>query len=219
VSVGVVVNLGKTPTEQATLNLQTTLTAAGSPQLVALQAAVVQAASAATSVPASYFAVSAPAAVSFAYSPFIAAAAPASSASSSGGAGGASSGLGTGLGIAAGVAVLACCVWSVRSYRKHGQLPCCRDRAREKRNMLSERASQIEVANALAEVEAVVGADDNVASRFGGGDGSGGAANKKALAVKRLVAKAKAAEDEVAELRRQLRLREEASAPTSTMPA
>ena len=103
--------------------------------------------------------------------------------------------------------------------------------------MLSDKAAQVEVSSALAEVEAIVGAEVDFGAKFGGGGGgggSGGVANKKALAVKRLVEKAKAADaelaaikqqlaaakasegvdaEEVAELRRQLKLARAASAP------
>ena len=208
VSVSLVVILGKTPTELETMNMQAALTATSSPQLAALQTSILSAVSAATTVQASYFKVSAPTAVAFANSPFIAApAAPATAAASGSDSG---SGLGVGLCIAAAVAVLACAVWSFRSWRKHGVLPCCRDRARERRNMLSNATAQVEVDNALAQAEAIVGADlaDDAASKFGGG----AAANKKALAVKRLVEKAKAADAELAAIKLQLKKKDEVDA-------
>ena len=195
VSVSLVVILGKTPTELETMNMQAALTATSSPQLAALQTSILTAVSVATTVPSNYFKVGAPTSVGFYNSPFIAA--PAVSAASSSGSD-SGSGLGVGLGIAAAVAVLACAVWSFRSWKKHGVLPCCRDRAREKRNMLSNTTAQIEVDNALAQAEAMIGADVDAAAKFGGG--AGGVANKKALAVKRLVEKAKAADSAAAEL-------------------
>ena len=197
VSVGIVVNLGKTPTEQATLDLQSKLTASGTPAMQALQAAVVQAVSAATTVPASYFAVSAPSGTSFANSPFIAAVVPGAASSSDGGAGGAGGGGAIG-GAVGGVIALVLAIWSWRSYAKHGTLPCCRDRKRE---LFVKRANQtetVEVSSALAEAAAIVVAD-------GGSPGAGG--SSKAAVIKRLAEKAKAADAataELAELKKQL---------------
>ena len=76
--------------------------------------------------------------------------------------------------------------------------------------MLSNATAQVEVDNALAQAEAIVGADlaDDAASKFGGG----AAANKKALAVKRLVEKAKAADAELAAIKLQLKKKDEVDA-------
>jgi len=215
VSVSVVVALGKTPTEQQTLNMQSALAA----PMPTLLASISQSVASALRVPASAFSTSAPAAVTFVGSPFVAAstvvvAAEANSAPATGGA--AAGGI-------VGAILLACGLWAYRSYAKHGKLPCCRDRAREALVKKSSASETVEITSAIAEAEKALGGvsvDEQAAAaaRFGGGGGGAAAASKKALVVKRLVEKAardsekarlteeaaKAAAAEIAALRAQL---------------
>jgi hypothetical protein len=67
----------------------------------------------------------------------ISAAAPAASDSSGGG-----SGVAVGVGVGVVLLALFLGIWSYRSYAKHGKLPCCRDRAAEKRAMLASTAAR-----------------------------------------------------------------------------
>ena len=197
-----VVRLGKTPQESRVANMSAVL---ASPALAGstLRAVTLQL-GAATQLGAAAFSVSLPpSGIALANSPFVlgGTVVVAAAAADSGG----SSVSGTVGGIVAAIA-LACAIWGARSYAKHGVCPCCRDRAREKRAILS---STFEVNNALAEAEAAVGADaaSLVPGSGGSGSGGGGGANKKALAVRRLVEKARAADAataELAEIKKQL---------------
>jgi len=202
VSVSVVVALGKTPTEQRTVDLNAALGSAGSPAMVALQASITQAVASNARAPASAFSTGAPASVSFVGSPFISSAvvvaAAGSSASAAPAAGGAAAG-----GIV-GAVLLACAVWSYRSWSKHGELPCCRNRKREELFKKASAAESVEVTSAIAEAENALG---------GAAAGPGMGGSSKALIVKRLVekaardaAKAKEAEASAAEV---VKLREE----------
>jgi len=202
VSVSVVVALGKTPTEQETINYNTALSAAGAPAMAALQASITQAVASNARAPASAFSTGAPASVSFVGSPFIsstntvvvvAASSPASVAPAAGGA--AAGGI-------TGAILLACAVWSYRSWSKHGELPCFRNRKREELFKKASAAESVEVTSAIAEAENALGGAD-------AGPGMGG--SSKALIVKRLVekaardsAKAKEAEAALAQLRDEL---------------
>jgi hypothetical protein len=208
VAVSVVVALGKTPTEQQTINLQGALTASSAAPMQALLGSITQSVANALRTPASAFRTSAPAAVNFVGSPFIAASttvitAAANDAPATGGAA---------AGGVVGAILLACTLWAYRSFSKHGQLPCCRDRKREALVKKSSTAEAIEVSNALAEAEKALGDTQQAPAAFGGG------ASSKALVVKRLVEKAardsekakateeaaKAAAAEIAALRAQL---------------
>ena len=107
VSVSVIVALGKTPTQAETISLQTTL-ASASPRLASLQTAITASVASALQMPASAFVTSAPAAVNFVGSPYIASsttiiAAADNSAPATGGAA---------VGGVIGAVLLACAVWS-----------------------------------------------------------------------------------------------------------
>jgi len=199
VSVSIVAHLGKTPTEQATLNMQAALAASGAPQFVALQASITRSLALATTMPASYFAVGAPTSASFANSPFVA---PASD-SIAAGPGSGSSGLGAGLGVAAGVAVLACGLWCFRSWSKHGVLPCNRDRSREVFRKRAADSESVEISNALAEAERalVVGSTPLTPKSPAL---AGGAGSSKAMVVRRLLEKSAREAEEVAALKKEL---------------
>ena len=227
VSVSVVVALGKTPTEQQTIDFQAALSTPGD-KLVALQANIVQAVATNARAPASAFAASAPTGARFVGSPFISQSSTAAAAAGSAApvAGGAAAG-----GVI-GAILLACAVWSYRSYAKHGQLPCCRDRKSEVLSRRNEAFEAAEVAQALAEAETAlevtgpagvaaapvfrparpVGAKSAVVKRLVDVNAQLAAREAKAAAevaeLKRQLSVAKKADnadaDEVAELRRQL---------------
>ena len=134
VSINCAVNVGKTPEEAQVLNFSAVL---ATPAAVSRAVAGVSAALASfAQLPASTFAVSVPAtSVVLTNSRFVSAAVVvaggttgASSSTVAGGAGG---------GVAAAL-LLALMIWTVRSYRKHKSLPCCRDRGRERRTREAE---------------------------------------------------------------------------------
>jgi len=215
VSVSVVVALGKTPTEQQTINIQSALAATGAPAMLAAQASITQAAALSTSMPASYFAVGAPTAVNFIGSPFvmsstIVVAAASSSAPAAGGAA---------AGGVVGAILLACALWSYRSYAKHGVLPCCRDRNREVFRKRQSDTESIEISNALADAERALAAGDITATSKSPAV-AGGAGSSKALVVRRLLEKsardAAAAAAEMAALKKEL---SEAKAPKAEAAA
>jgi len=139
VSIAVVVDLGKTPTQSQVVAMTSMLAALapdapGSP-LASITAAVV----AATRLSGFSTAV-APASVALANSPFLvaaAAAAPAAVAADMAASGGAIGG-----GVAVALIAAFCGIWSWRSYSKHKTLPCCRDRAAERRKLLASTASR-----------------------------------------------------------------------------
>ena len=178
--------------------MQAALAASGSPQFVALQNSVTKALAVATSMPASYFAVGAPTGASFANSPFVA---PASDIAADSGSG--SSGLGAGLGVAAGVAVLACGIWSFRSWKKHGVLPCNRDRSREVFRKKASDTESVEISSALADAERALAAGGSPATPASLAV-TGSAASSKALVVRRLLEKSAREAAEMAALKKEL---------------
>ena len=186
--------------------MQAALAASAAPQGVALQSSIKSALALATTMPASYFAVGAPTGASFANSPFVAPASDYIAASSGGG----SSGLGAGLGVAAGVAVLACSIWSFRSWKKHGVLPCSRDRSREVFRQRAADTESVEISSALADAERALAAGAGPATPASPAV-TGGAGSSKALVVRRLLEKsareaaaAAAAAAEMAALKKEL---------------
>jgi hypothetical protein len=136
------VDLGPSGSQATAVAMQAAL-AAMPPTAPAFTTVVSAVASAANLPVASLAAAAGPPAV-VANAPFTITASPAgasaasSSASSSGGVGGPVAG-----GIIGSI-VVGLGIWTFRSYRKHGQLPCCRDRAMEKRAEL-ERLAKISV--------------------------------------------------------------------------
>jgi hypothetical protein len=184
--------------------MQTALASSSAPQFAALQASVTRALAVATSMPASYFAVGAPAAVNFANSPFIAsttisAAAATNSAPATGGAA---------AGGVVGAILLACALWGYRSYAKHGQCPCCRDRSREVVRKRAADTESIEINSALADAERVLAAGGGAAVPTSPSEKGGAGASSKAIVVRRLLEKsardAAAAAAEMAALKKEL---------------
>jgi hypothetical protein len=217
VSVTYVARLGKTPTESSVANISAVL---ASPTLAAstLRSVAAQL-GAATQLGAAAFAISVPAAgVVVANAPFTfgATVVIASSSSDSGGAAG-----GAAAGGIVGAIALACAIWAFRSWKKHGQLPCCRNRKREMFAARDERLEAEETARAIAEAEAQLEAASppqkptmDVSSAFGNGSGvprKPKGDKNAALTVRKLAKRsadaekaAAAAAAEVAELKRLL---------------
>ena len=90
-----------------------------------------------------------------------------SAASSSSTAASPNTSVGTGVGVAAALIVVALLVWSIRSVRRHGALPCCRDYKREaseaaeaklRAQEAAEILSELAVANPIASGGKVTGA-------------------------------------------------------------
>jgi len=93
---------------------------------------------------------------------------------------------------------------ALRSWRKHGDLPCCRSRAKERLARLQQRAEEGALDRALAEAAGPRTTMD-VSSLGGGGGGGGGggasggpSAEARANAVRALAASKKKAELEAA---------------------
>ena len=143
------VDLGSTGTQATAVAMQTAL-AAMPPTAPAFTQVVAAVATAASIPPTALAAARGPPAV-VANAPFtITTASGAAIASSS------SSDSGSGAGGAAGGAIAAAIVvfiglWAYRSYAKHGQLPCTRDRAKEKRAELERIAKLTNVSRELEE--------------------------------------------------------------------
>jgi len=208
VRVDVVVDLGKTPNEATATAIVAVL---ASPATAAQPlAAVIASVASSTTLPASsYSATFVASSVRIANSPFEAAPAPA--ASSGGGGGGGAGATGGIVGGIVGALALACAVWGFRSYAKHGQCPCCRNRKKELVYRRQEREEAEEVAKAIADAEAALENPVVVASSAAPGGAKVARPTKPkpkgaeaALVVRKLASEGAAAKAEVAELRRLL---------------
>ena len=161
VAITFVARLGKTPTQKDVLNISQTL---NSPALMKgpLDATTASFATA-SGVDVRALSAAVPAAsVSVANAPFSLSVGGGASSSSSG----TSSGTLTGgiVGGIVGAIGLACAVWGVRSFSKHGQCPCCRDRKRELVYRREEKADAELVASAIAEAQAALEAPEAAAA-------------------------------------------------------
>lgn len=198
VSLVMAVDFGKTPTQAEVSTVATTLSSLPPGALANLSSAL----AAATGLGASYFSVGVPASsVTTVNAPFAIGGGP--SAASSSGSGGGSSAGGIVGGIIAALA-LACAIWGARSYRKHGDCPCCRDRKRSLvyRQGKDQAEENEEVSRAIADAEAGLGGGAALPSATPSSPGKGKAA--KALVVRKLAEKASRADAEIAALRAEL---------------
>jgi hypothetical protein len=206
VTITYVVRLGKTPTQAELLNVSATL--ASPSALKGALAATTASLAAASSIDARAFSAAVPAAsISVSNSPYSLTPIVVSSASSG------DSGSATG-GIVGGILAalaLACAVWGMRSYSKHGKCPCCRDRRKELVYRREEKADQELVASAIAEAEAALEVTAPAEAAAGPAKPTMARPTKPkpkgsdaAFVVRKLAQKSAAADAEIAALRKQL---------------
>jgi len=212
VRVTFVARLGKTPTQAKVQNISAIL--ASTAACAGALRTVVNALGAATMLGAAAYSAAVPASsIAVANAPFALNAATAAASSDSSG----SSAVGGTVGGIVAAIALACAVWGARSYAKHGVCPCCRNRRREVLVGRQREAEHVEVRSALEEAERALEAEEAAQSRKAAASAAtataapSGAGKGKGEVVKRLVEKARSerlererAEQEIAELRRQL---------------